>query len=169
MSQGVNRVILLGNVGKDPEVRYTQAGAAVVTFSLATTESHKNTEGHREDRTEWHRIVAFGRTAELCGQYLSKGRMVFLEGKIQSRSYDDKDGNKRYVTEIVANSVQFIGPRDGVNGAPKTESHDAMGYGQAELSVQGQGKKDYPQPPEARGAPSQGSRWDANQTDDIPF
>jgi single-strand DNA-binding protein len=105
----VNKVILVGNLGKDPEVRFTPSGRAVAKFPLATTDSWTDQESGRQERTEWHNIVVWGKQAESCGQYLAKGRQVYIEGAIRSRSYDDKDGNKRYITEIVAQRVQFLG------------------------------------------------------------
>jgi single-strand DNA-binding protein len=108
---GVNKVILVGNLGADPEIRYTPGGMAVVTFRLATSETRANKEGQKETKTEWHRVVAFGKLAEICGEYLSKGKQIYIEGKIQTRSWDDKDGNKKYTTEIVANSMQMLGSK----------------------------------------------------------
>jgi single-strand DNA-binding protein len=108
---GVNKAILIGNLGRDPELRYTQSGSAVANFTLATSENWNNKNGEREERTEWHRIVAWGRTAELCAQYLAKGRTVYIEGRIQTREWEDKEGQKRRTTEIVANTVQFLGGR----------------------------------------------------------
>ncbi|SVE16622.1 uncharacterized protein METZ01_LOCUS469476, partial [marine metagenome] len=113
---GVNKVILMGNLGSDPEVRYTPNGKAVAQFSLATSRQWKDNTGQRQEKTEWHRIVAWGKTAELCGEYLSKGRQVYLEGEIQYRTWDDKEGNKRYTTEINAREVQFIGGRNDSGG-----------------------------------------------------
>lgn len=105
----VNKVILLGRLGQDPELKYTPGGAPVCNFSLATTESWTDKQGQKQERTEWHRVVVWGKLAELCNQYLAKGRQAFLEGRLQTRSWDDKDGNKRYTTEILASTVQFIG------------------------------------------------------------
>lgn len=110
----VNKVILVGNLGKDPELRYTPSGAAVATFSLATTNPFKDREGNRT--TEWHNIVAWRQLAEICGKYLHKGKQVYIEGRIQTRSYDDRDGNKRYITEIVADQMQMLGSRDDQGG-----------------------------------------------------
>lgn len=112
----VNKVILVGNLGRDPELRYTQNGQAVANFSLATTDRWNSKEGQREERTEWHRIVAWGKTAELCAQYLGKGRSVYLEGRIQSREWEDREGQKRNTTEIVAQTIQFLGGRGGNPG-----------------------------------------------------
>jgi len=107
---GINKVIIVGNLGKDPEVSYVPSGAAKAVFSVATSETWKDkTSGEKKERTEWHRIVAWDKLGEICGKYLSKGRQVYVEGKLQSRSYDDKDGVKRYVTEIIAQDVQFLG------------------------------------------------------------
>ena len=113
---GVNKVILIGNLGRDPELRYTQGGQAVANFTLATTERFPTKDGERQERTEWHRIVAWGRTAELCAQYLSKGRSVYVEGRLQTREWEDREGQKRRTTEIVAQTVQFLGGRDGGAG-----------------------------------------------------
>ena len=105
----VNKVILVGNLGKDPELRYTPSGTAVCTFSLATTDRFKNKQGEQQERTEWHNIVVWAGLAEICGKYLTKGKQVYLEGRIQNRSYDDRDGNKRYITEVVVSEMQMLG------------------------------------------------------------
>ncbi|MEJ2520250.1 MAG: single-stranded DNA-binding protein [Desulfuromonadales bacterium] len=105
----VNKAILVGNLGKDPERRYTPSGTAVCTFSLATTERFKNKQGEQQERTEWHNIVAWGPLAEICGKYLNKGKQIYCEGRIQNRSYDDRDGNKRYISEVVINEMQMLG------------------------------------------------------------
>ena len=112
----VNKVLLVGNLGKDPEVRFTANGRAVARFPVATSEKWTDQEGNRQERTEWHNIVVWGKQAETCGQYLAKGRQVFIEGAIRSRQYDDKDGNKRYITEIIARDVRFLG--GGGRGGP---------------------------------------------------
>jgi single-strand DNA-binding protein len=106
---GVNKVILVGNLGADPEVRYLNTGMAVANFRMATTQNVKNREGERQARTEWHRVVAFGRLAEICGEYLNKGKQVYIEGRLQTRSWDDRDGNKRWTTEIIATNMQMLG------------------------------------------------------------
>jgi single-strand DNA-binding protein len=117
----VNKVILIGNLGRDPELRYTQGGQAVANFTLATTERFPGKDGERQERTEWHRIVAWARTAELCAQYLSKGRSVYIEGRLQTREWEDKEGQKRRTTEIVAQTVQFLGGREGGgSGGPRS-------------------------------------------------
>jgi len=105
----VNKVILVGNLGGDPEVKYTPSGSAVANFNIATNESWTNKDGKKDERTEWHRIVVWNKLAELCGEYLAKGRTVYVEGRLQTREWNDKDGNKRYTTEIVAQTIQFLG------------------------------------------------------------
>jgi single-strand DNA-binding protein len=126
----VNKVILIGNLGKDPELRYTQSGQAVANFTLATNELFENKSGEQHERTDWHRIVAWGKTGELCAQYLSKGRSVYIEGRLQTREWEDKEGQKRQTTEIVAQNVTFLGsgrpgaqgggegPREPIGGPP---------------------------------------------------
>jgi single-strand DNA-binding protein len=110
MARGINKAILVGNLGQDPEVRYTQGGAAVANISVATAESWKDKQsGEMQERTEWHRVVAFGRLAEIMGEYLKKGSQVYIEGRIQTRKWEDKENNTRYTTEIVANEMQMLG------------------------------------------------------------
>jgi len=109
MSKGINKVIIVGNLGNDPEVRYTGAGAAVTTISVATTESWKDKEGNKQEKTEWHRIIFFGRLAEIAGEYLKKGRQVYVEGKLRTNKWQAQDGTDRYTTEIVANELQMLG------------------------------------------------------------
>jgi single-strand DNA-binding protein len=127
---GVNKVILIGNLGRDPELRYTQSGQAVANFTLATTERFPGKDGERQERTEWHRVVAWGRTAELCAQYLSKGRSVYVEGRLQTREWENREGQKQRTTEVVALTVQFLGGRGEGGGASaggpsRTASPDA--------------------------------------------
>jgi len=140
----VNKVILIGNLGRDPELRYTQSGQAVANFTVATTERFSTRDGDRQERTEWHRIVTWGKTAELCAQYLSKGRSVYLEGRLQTREWEDKEGQKRRTTEITAQTVQFLGGRGGQGGG---------GGGSASGPSGGGGFEDQGPPP----------------SDDIPF
>ena len=109
MAGGVNKVILVGHLGADPDMRYTPSGQGVCELRLATSESWNDKNGQRQERTEWHRVVVWGKRAEICSKYLAKGRQVYIEGRIQTRNYDDKDGNKRYITEVIANDVQFLG------------------------------------------------------------
>lgn len=147
---GVNKVILVGNLGRDPELRYTKSGQPVATFSVATTESWNDKSGERTERTEWHRIVAWGRTGELCSQYLSKGRSVYIEGRIQSREWEDKEGQKRNTTEINAQTVQFLG--GGQNQGSGRMTGDGMPSGNP--------------PP---GAPDSSGGGPPAPGDDIPF
>jgi single-strand DNA-binding protein len=109
--RGVNKVILIGNLGRDPEIRYTKDGKAVATLNLATTETWNDQNGQRQERTEWHRVVLWGKQAEVAKEYLSKGKQVFIEGRIQTRSWDDREGNKRYTTEVKADQMIMLGGR----------------------------------------------------------
>ena len=140
----INKAILVGRLGRDPEIRYTQSGMAVANFTVATNEKWKDkNSGEMQERTEWHRIVAWGKLAEICGEYLSKGRQVYIEGRLQTRDWEDKDGNKRQTTEIVANEMKMLEPKDS-----------AGGYKPAAPT----GVPEYDGPPLA-----------ADQDDDIPF
>ncbi len=125
---GINKVILIGRLGRDPEVRYTPDGTAVANFSIATsTEWTDKGSGDKKEKTEWHRIVAWRRLGEICGEYLAKGRQVYVEGRLQTREWEDRDGNKRYTTEVGATEVQFLGsrestgPREAYGGPPPAE------------------------------------------------
>ena len=111
---GVNKVILIGNLGADPEIKYLSSGTTVANFRMATTENRLNRSGEKVAITEWHKIVAFGKLAEICGQYLNKGKQVYVEGRLQTRSWEDKDGNRKWTTEIVAIQMQML----GAPGAP---------------------------------------------------
>ncbi|HLV00617.1 MAG TPA: single-stranded DNA-binding protein [Acidobacteriota bacterium] len=128
----VNRVFLIGRLGRDPELRYTGSGTPVANFSLATDETWTDANGQRQNRTEWHNIVVWSRLAEICHQYLRKGRLVFIEGRIQTREWDDRDGNKRRTTEIVATNMQMLESRSdqGQSGSGAQEERmDAMEIG----------------------------------------
>lgn len=107
----VNKVILIGNLGSDPEIRYTQSGTAVATLSVATTRKWKDRDGNMQDDTEWHRVVAWAKTAEFCNNYLKKGGKVYVEGRLQTRKWQDQSGNDRYTTEVIADNVQNLSPR----------------------------------------------------------
>jgi single-strand DNA-binding protein len=117
MAGGVNKVILVGNLGRDPEVRFTPSGQAVANFSIATTDSWTDKAGQKQERTEWHRIVVWGKLGELCGEYLKKGRQAYVEGRLQTREWNDKEGKKNQTTEVVANQVVFLGGRPEGAGA----------------------------------------------------
>ena len=114
----MNKVILIGNLGADPELKYAQSGTAVCNFSLATTEKYTDKSGEKQEETEWHRIVAWGRLAEICGEYLSRGKKVVIEGKIRTREWTDKDEKKRYTTEIIARQMVMLGAGENT---PKQE------------------------------------------------
>ena len=116
----VNKVIVLGNLGKDPDLRHLPNGDAVCNFSLATTESWKDKEGNKQDKTEWHNVVIFRKLAEIAGEYLKKGRPVYIEGRLQTRKWQDKEGKDRYTTEIVADQMQMLGSRDEAKEVAKT-------------------------------------------------
>lgn len=125
-SKSLNKVMLIGNLGKDPELRYTANGTAVASFSIATTDSWKNTEGVVQERTEWHNIIAWNKLAEICGEWLKKGHKVYIEGNIRTRNYDDKEGKKKYVTEIYADNLIMLGGGKGtLTSSP--ESGEATG------------------------------------------
>jgi single-strand DNA-binding protein len=143
----VNKVILVGRLGRDPELRYTPKGQAVANFTVATNEVWRNQDGERQERTEWHRIVVWGKTAEFCGNYVTKGRQVYIEGRLQTREWEDREGQKRWTTEIVAQNIQLLGSRregDG-GGSAREETRDETENPFA--------SPDVPQPPE----------------DDVPF
>jgi len=145
MAGSLNKVIVVGNLGQDPELRRTQNGTAVCSMSVATTDYKKGQDGQNQEFTEWHRIVAWSKTAENCAKYLAKGRSVMVEGRLQTRSWDDKDGQKRYTTEIVANNVQFLNSGQG-------QGQQQGGYNQQQQ----------PQPQQA-------PMHQAPGVDDIPF
>lgn len=122
---GLNKAMIIGRLGKDPEIRYTTGGMAIANFSIATSEEWKDKESNeKKERTEWHRIVAFGKLGEICGEYLSKGKQVYIEGRIQTRSWDDKEGNRKYTTEIVASDMQFLDRKDSGDSTPKARYRD---------------------------------------------
>ena len=127
-TRSVNKVILLGHLGADPEVRYTQSGTAVANLRLATNESYNDkTTGERIEKTEWHRIVAWGKLAEIVGQYLTKGRQIYVEGQLQTRQWQDKEGNTRYTTEVRAADLVMLGGRGGDGGPPADQEYAQVG------------------------------------------
>lgn len=140
----LNKAMILGNVGRAPEVHFTQTGRAVANFSVATTDAW-GTGDDRQERTEWHQVVVWGKLAETCGEYLTKGRQVMIEGRLQTRSYEDRDGNTRYVTEIVGQQVQFLGgSRDG-GPTPEVEAEREPGAPPAHETTadQAEGEAEY--------------------------
>jgi single-strand DNA-binding protein len=127
----VNKAVILGRLGQNPELKYTPSGSAVCTFSVATSESWTDKAGTKQEKTEWHRAVVWGKLAEVCNLYLSKGKQVFLEGKLATRSWDDpKDGTKRYTTEVIVSNVQFIGDKGGSQGGAPAPTDGAQPMGQ---------------------------------------
>src|SRR2546423_1952161 len=134
----VNKVILVGRLGQNPEVRYTPSGAAVANFSVATNESWVDKQGQKQERTEWHRVVVWGKLAELCGQYLTKGRQAYVEGRLQTRQWQDKDGQTKYTTEVQAQTVQFLGGGANQSDRAAEPAQDYMrGNGAASASFGG--------------------------------
>ena len=159
-SKGVNKVIIVGNLGKDPEVRYMPNGNAVANFTVATSESWKDQQGQQQERTEWHNIVMYRRLAEVAGEYLKKGSKVYLEGKLQTSKWQDQQtGQDRYKTEINASEMQMLDSRGqgGGQGGSQGQNHNQGGYGQNQQRQR--------QQPQAQQAPSLDDGWD----DDIPF
>lgn len=154
MARGVNKVILVGNLGNDPDVRYTASGAAVANISIATSESWKDKNtGEQQDRTEWHRVVFFNRLAEIVSEYLKKGSQIYVEGRLQTRKWQDKEGNDRYTTEIVANEMQMLGGRSGggqYDAPPQDNSYSS------------------PEKSSSKAAPAS-AQMDDSFDDDIPF
>ncbi len=164
MARGVNKVILVGNLGQDPEVRYTANGAAVANITVATSEQWTDKQsGQKQEKTEWHRVVLFGRLGEIAGEYLRKGSQVYLEGKLQTRKWQDQSGQDRYTTEIVANEMQMLGGRSGAgsSGGAADYSNQDFGGGRPAAAPQGGGRA-------APAQPAGGSNFD-DFDDDIPF
>ena len=153
----VNKVIIVGNLGRDPEVRYTPNGDSITNVTIATTDTWKDkATGEKKEATEWHRVVFFGKLAEIAGQYLKKGRQVYVEGALRTRKWQDKEGQERYTTEIVANEMKMLGSREGMSDAPPRESGGGAG------AASGGGNR-----PAAAPQPA-GSNFNAFE-DDIPF
>lgn len=145
----VNKVILVGNAGKDAEVRYIDSGVAVATFSLATSETYTSKSGEKVTTTEWHNIVAWRGLGEFAGKYIQKGRQLYIEGRIRSRSYDDKDGVKKYITEILADSIQLLGKKESGEGGSSAQTNDF---------------------PQSHSQPQNADNFEAAETvDDLPF
>jgi single-strand DNA-binding protein len=128
----VNKVILIGNLGRDPETRYTTGGDAVTNLNIATSETWKDKAGEKQEKTEWHRVVLFGRQAEIAGEYLKKGRSVYIEGRLQTKKYTDKDGVEKYSTEIVGDRMQLLGSKDGGSGGGGGDTEFSGGGGRRE-------------------------------------
>ena len=129
----VNKVILVGNLGRDVELRHTPGGATVAKFSVATNEVWKDKNGQRQEHTEWHNVVAWGKLAEFCGSYLSKGRQVYVEGTLRTRTYDDEKGNRRYFTEVRAQTIQLIGPKPSTGEAGPAEPPELPPEGEEDI------------------------------------
>ena len=170
MATGVNKVLAIGNLGKDPEVRYMPSGQAMANFTLAVSDSWTDKQGQKQERTEWIRVVVFGKVAELCGEYLAKGRQVYVEGRMQTRQWDDRDGNKRYTTEVVAQTVQFLGGRGEGGGGGQSSGGGQSGGGGG--GGQSQRRPSYDQSNQGGGGGSQDAGFDYGpppSDDDVPF
>ncbi len=166
----INKVILIGNLGRDPEVRYTPSGAAVCNVTVATSRNWKDkTSGEKVEETEWHRVVFYDRLAEIAGEYLKKGRSVYVEGRLKTRKWQDKDGVEKYTTEIVADNMQMLGGREGMGGGDEGGS-GSRGYardsGAGEASARPAAQQ---RPPAAKPAPARSSTGFDDMDDDIPF
>ena len=158
----VNKVILIGNLGRDPEVRYAPSGSAICNIALATSRNWKNKDtGERQEETEWHRVVFFDRLAEIAGEYLKKGRPVYVEGHLKTRKWTDKDGVEKYSTEIIADQMQLLGGREGMGGGGGGD--DSGGYEQRP-----QRSAPAPRAPAPKPAPKSSTGFD-DMDDDIPF
>ncbi len=157
----VNKVILIGNLGRDPETRYTTGGDAVTNLNIATSEQWKDKSGEKQEKTEWHRVVLFGRQAEIAGEYLKKGRSVYIEGRLQTKKYTDKDGVEKYSTEIVGDRMQLLGSKDG--GGER-------GGGDAEFAGGGGTKREGSGAPSSSAKPAGAAKKNVDDfDDDIPF
>jgi single-strand DNA-binding protein len=164
MAKSVNKVILIGNLGKDPEVKYTPSGMAVARFTLATNERFKDKEGNWQDKTEWHNLVAFQRTAEIVGEYLKKGRSCYIEGKLQTSSWDDKEsGQKKYRTEIIVNDLVLLGGGQREGGEGGGGYSGSRGGSASKSSGMDQSGPDYDNAPPATAHPTEVT------DEDIPF
>jgi single-strand DNA-binding protein len=172
----VNKVIIIGNLGRDPEVRYTPSGSAVCNVSLATTRNWKNRDsGDKVEETEWHRVVFYDRLAEIAGEYLKKGRPVYVEGRLKTRKWQDKEGRDTYTTEIVAEQMQLLGGREGGSGGGAGPSDDGGGYAPHDMEPQAQASRPAARAPARapapapRPAPQKSATGFDDMDDDIPF
>jgi single-strand DNA-binding protein len=141
----VNKVILVGNVGRDPEIRYMPSGDAMANLSLATTDTWKDKNGEKQEKTEWHRVVIFGKTAEVAGQYVKKGSQIYIEGRLQTRKWTDKEGQEKYSTEIVADRMQMLGSRGGGDAPMDRESAPSAAF-ESRVAPSGGNPKPAPKP-----------------------
>lgn len=171
-SRGVNKVILVGNLGNDPEVRYMPNGNAVANLSLATSESWKDQQGQQQERTEWHRVTMYRRLAEIAGEYLKKGSQIYIEGKLQTRKWQDQQGNDKYTTEVIADQLQMLGGRsEGAQGGsynkPQGQNNPNQGYQKMPPNQGGQPNQGAPQ--QNNQQPPKMAEPDFDFDDDIPF
>jgi single-strand DNA-binding protein len=165
----VNKVILVGNLGADPELKYTPSNRPLCNLSVATNEVFKDKAGQRQEKTEWHRVTVWGEQAEHCSKYLGKGRSVYVEGRLQTRSWDDKEGKKRYSTDIVAERVVFLGGGAGEGGGGARRGGGGGGGGRGGWSDEAGGGGAPPEPQEPSGGGGGGGGGGGPPDDDIPF
>jgi len=165
MARGINKVILVGNLGNDPETRYTQGGMAITRISLATTSVRKDKDGNQQERTEWHRVVFFGKLGEIAGEYLRKGSSVYVEGSLRYDKYTGQDGQEKYSTDIIADEMQMLGGREGGGGGGSGGGDRPARAPRQDYGNQGGGGQRRPAPAPA----SQPAPMDDFADDDIPF
>jgi single-strand DNA-binding protein len=166
----INKVILIGNLGRDPEVRYTPSGAAVCNVTVATSRNWKDkSTGDKVEETEWHRVVFYDRLAEIAGEYLKKGRSVYVEGRLKTRKWQDKDGVEKYTTEIVADNMQMLGGREGMGTGDEGGGTGGSSRGYAREGAGDAGSRPAPRPPAGKPAPAKSSTGFDDMDDDIPF
>ncbi len=171
MARGVNKVILIGNLGQDPELRYTGSGTAVCNMRLATSETYKDRDGNMVENTEWHTCVAWSRLAEICGEYLKKGSQVYFEGQLQTRQWEDKDGNSRYTTEVKVREMTMLGGRDGGGGSGGggEYDYDQSSRPQRQSNNGGGGGRSQGGGPRPSAPASSGDDYSFEPDDDLPF
>ena len=169
----INKVILIGNLGRDPEVRYTPSGAAICNVTIATSRNWKDkTTGDKVEETEWHRVVFYDRLAEIAGEYLKKGRSVYVEGRLKTRKWQDKEGKDTYTTEVIADNMQMLGGREGMGGGGGSEEGGSRGgYGRSSGGSEGEGSERPASRPAGKpaAAPAKSSTGFDDMDDDIPF
>lgn len=168
MARGVNKVILVGNLGQEPELRYTGSGTAVCNMRLATNESYKDSNGQMVDKTEWHSVVAWARLAEICGEYLKKGSQVYFEGSLQTRQWEDRDGNTRYTTEVKAREMMMLDSRGGGGGDYDSSGGFDQSRGGSTNYDQSRGGSQQRQP-QRQAQPAGGGNDPFGPDDDLPF
>ncbi|HEX8384813.1 MAG TPA: single-stranded DNA-binding protein [Rubricoccaceae bacterium] len=174
MARGINKVILVGNLGQDPELRYTGSGTAVCNMRVATSESYKDRDGNMVENTEWHTVVAWSRLAEICGEYLKKGSQAYFEGSLQTRQWEDKDGNTRYSTEVKVREMQMLGGKGGGGGSDDFDQSERpaparQAAPRAGGNGGGGGNSGPSRPPQRQAQPASDDTYEFSPDDDLPF